>query len=100
MKKILPVLKNKYFLVGVFFLVWIIFFDSNRLISVFRYRNELKEIRKEKNYYIEQIQQNKELLHLYQTDKKALEKFAREKYFMKKDNEDVFLIVYEEEEKE
>jgi cell division protein FtsB len=96
MKKILPVLKNKYFLVGIFFVVWIVFFDVNRLISIFRYRSELREVRKEQSYYIEQIQNNKELLHLYQTDKKALEKFAREKYLMKKDDEDVFLIVYEE----
>ncbi len=88
-------MKNKYFLVGIFFVVWIVFFDVNRLISVFKYRKELKEVRKEKNYYLEQIAKNRELLELYKTDRKALEKFAREKYLMKKDDEDVFLIIYE-----
>lgn len=96
MKNILPVLKNKYFLVGAFFIVWVMFFDTNRLISVFKYRKELKEVRKEKNYYMEQITKNRELLELYKTDRKALEKFAREKYLMKKDDEDVFLIIYEQ----
>jgi len=95
-RKLLPYLKNKYILVGVFFVVWIGFFDTNRIVSVMRYRAELKQVQKEKRYYIEEIEKNAKLLELYQNDKKALEKFAREKYFMKKDNEDVFLIVYEE----
>jgi cell division protein FtsB len=96
MKKILPILKNKFFLVGVFFVVWIVFFDVNRLVSVFRHRAELREVKNEKKYLEEQISNNKYQLHLFKTDKKALEKFAREKYLMKKDDEDVFLIVYEE----
>lgn len=96
MKKFLPILKNKYFLTGVFFIVWIGFFDSNRLISVYRYRTELRDVRKERKYYIDQIENNKEQLHLFQTNRNALEKFAREQYLMKKDNEDVFLIVYEQ----
>lgn len=89
-------MKNKYLLVGIFFLVWMVFFDTNSFISLSKHRKELKEIRKEKDYYTEGIATNKELLHLYKTDRKALEKLAREKYLMKKDNEDVFLIVYEE----
>ncbi len=96
MKKILPVLKNKYFITGVFFIVWIVFFDSNRLVSVYRYRAELRDVRKQKRYYIEQIENNRSKLQLFETNQKALEKFAREKYLMKKDDEDVFLIVYEQ----
>jgi cell division protein DivIC len=95
-RKLLPYLKNKYILVGAFFVVWIGFFDTNRIVSVMRYRAEFKQVQKEKRYYIEEIEKNTKLLELYQNDKKALEKFAREKYFMKKDNEDVFLIVYED----
>ncbi len=95
-KKILPYLKNKYILLGVFFVVWIIFFDSNRLVTIFRYRAELREVRKEKAYYLNEIEQNKTELEKYKNDNDALEKLAREKYKMKKDNEDVFLIVDDE----
>lgn len=96
MRKILPILKNKYFLTGVFFVVWIFFFDSNRLLSTFRYKKELYNVEKERDYYLNEITTNKSLLQLYKTNKKALAKFAREKYMMKKDNEDIFLIVEEE----
>lgn len=81
---------------GAFFVGWMIFFDTNSCISISKHRKELKEIRKERDYYTEGIKKNKELLNLYKTDRKALEKLAREKYLMKKDNEDVYLVVYEE----
>jgi cell division protein FtsB len=96
MNKVIPLLKNKYLLVGVFFVVWMIFFDTNSFISISKHRKELREVKKEKDYYTSEIIKNKELIDLYKTDKKALEKLAREKYLMKKDNEDVYLIVYEE----
>lgn len=95
MKTIFNIIKNKYLIAILVFLVWIVFFDSNRLISVQRHRNELKKVNREKDYYQKEIEHNKKLLELYQTNIKALENFARENYLMKKDNEDIFLIVEE-----
>ncbi len=85
-------LKNKYLIVTAIFLVWIIFFAEFDLITFSKQREELKEM-KEKIEYL-----NKEVNNLHnekvglKTDSSMIEKYAREKYFMKKSNEDVFMI--------
>lgn len=92
MKHVLSILKNKYFVTLIFFLVWLIFFDRYDLISQHDFRQDLKDLRKEKKYYLEEIRKNTEVMNALQFDSIALEKFAREKYLMKKDNEDIFVI--------
>lgn len=91
-KKILRILLNKYLLVTVAFAVWMIFFDSNSILSRIKYRDKLNDLKKEKNFYLEGIKNDSTLNQKLLTDSLELEKFAREKYLMKKDNEDVFLI--------
>ncbi len=88
-----PVLGNKYFLVIAGFLIWILFFDSNSLISQYEDRQVLYELKKEKRYYQEEISKTQEQLNELKTDNRSLEKFAREKYKMKKDNEEIWLVV-------
>jgi cell division protein FtsB len=86
-------LKNKYLLTGAGFLVWILFFDSRDLItSHFRERAELARLEKNKKYYEQQIDVTKRELQQLKTDPALFEKYAREKYLMKRDNEDLFVI--------
>jgi cell division protein FtsB len=92
-KRILPHLKDKYVLATLIFLVWLTFFDRNDFFVQHEYSSKLNQLETEKQYYIDEIQKNRTALTSLMGNKKNLEKFAREKYLMKKDNEDIFLIV-------
>ena len=96
-KKAKPYLTNKYVIAVLIFVVWISFFDENRLISRISAKSELNKLEEQKDYYREQIEINKKRLNELKTNKDNLEKFAREQYIMRKPNEDVFVIVTEEE---
>jgi cell division protein DivIC len=88
-----PFLKNKYLLTGVGFAVWILFFDNRDFItSHFREKGELLRLQQSKKYYEQQIALTKQELDQLKTNPALLEKYAREKYLMKRDNEDLFLI--------
>lgn len=93
-------LKNKYVFTTLAFLIWLSFFDKNDFISEYSYRQQLKSLREDKEFYLNEIKVNKEKLNELMSSPANLEKFAREKYYMKKDNEDVFVIVYNEPVKE
>ena len=95
MKRLFDLIKNKFFLATVAFIIWMIFFDKNYLFSQYEYHQQLSKLKQEQEFYKAQTAQvNKDLDELT-SDKAKLEKFAREKYLMKKDNEDVFVIVHE-----
>ena len=100
MKRIPSWLKNKYVLSIIVFFVWMLFFDRNDFISQFSYRKDLRKLETDKEYYQKEIEQNKKDTKELMSDPKHLEKFARERYLMKKDNEDIFLIVYDQPKKE
>ena len=95
---ILPYIKNKYILTSIIFFLWILIFDNNNLVTRMKKINNLKQLQKEKLQYIEQIENDTRKLEELKTNKENLEKFAREQYLMKKDNEDVFIIIDEDEE--
>jgi len=95
--KIPSFLKNKYFYTIIGFIVWMLFFDGNNFISQIKLSNQLKELKQEENYYRNQIESDKEIIKALSSDSSALEKLAREKYLMKKDNEDIFLIIEDDE---
>lgn len=92
LKRLHPIFRNFYFITGTCFLFWMTFIDSNDLISRFNMSSKLRSLENEKEYYQEKMAEvekdRKELL----TNKELLEKFAREKYLMKKETEDVFII--------
>lgn len=90
---LLRIIKNKYFLTAIAILVWVLFFDKNDLFTQRDMVQKLRKLQKEKDYYTAEIENNKRELNELETNKKSLEKFAREKYLMKKDNEDVFVFV-------
>lgn len=93
MKRVVPVIKNKYFIATVLFLAWLTFFDKNDFFSQYEYRQKLKDQENDKKYYLDEIQKNRKDMNELMTNPKNLEKFAREKYLMKKDNEDIFVIL-------
>ncbi len=93
MQKLLPILKNKYYLSLIIFFIWMLFLDRNDFISQYQYRSKLRQLRKDKAYYQEEIRKVRSDLEELSTNERKLEKFAREKYLMKRDNEDVFVIV-------
>src|ERR1700709_1835557 len=93
MKRLFYLFRNKYFLITLAFVVWMIFFDKNDLFSQFQYHQQLNTLKQQRDFYQKETTQvNKDLDELT-SDPQKLEKFAREKYLMKKDNEDVFVIV-------
>ena len=88
-----PVFRNKYFLAGAAFAVWMVFFDRNDLFTQRERRMELRALEKSKQYYTDQITNERKVLEDLQNNPAAIEKYARERYGMKRDNEDVYLIV-------
>ena len=86
-------LKNKYLLTAAGFTVWILFFDNRDLItSHFREKGELRKLEQSKRYYEQQITITKQELDQLKTNPTVLERYAREKYLMKKDNEDLYRV--------
>ena len=92
-----PYVKNKFIMTVLVFLVWMTFFDENNFISQVKNQMKLAELEADKEHYEKEIAESQEDLKLLQNDKELLEKFAREKYLMKKDNEDIFVFAVEEE---
>lgn len=74
-------------------LVWLTFFDKNDVFTQYELIEKCYKLEKEKQYYLTEIEENRKNLEELKTNKKSLETFAREKYLMKKDNEDVFVFV-------
>jgi cell division protein DivIC len=95
LKILVKIFRNKYILTLLVFIVWILIFDRNNLIDRRKYLMALDEMEQQKIYYIEKIQHDSVRLNELRTDAENLEKFAREQYFMKKDNEEIFVIVDE-----
>ena len=86
------VLLNKYFLVGLAFLVWICFFDSNNLGRMFRSRRTLQSQRQQIEFYEQEISKMDRKLEQLKSERDSLEKFAREEYYYQQDGEDVYVI--------
>ena len=96
MTRILDLIRNKYLIAFVAFITWMLFLDHNDLMSQYEYRSQLNKLEAEKAFYtLESAKAVKDLNELT-TNQSKLEKFAREKYLMKKEDEDVFVIIQEE----
>ena len=91
-KKLPAILFNRYFIVSIVFIVWMLFFDQRNYFQQKETLGELDKLETKKRYYEEQIEKAKAELTDLQNDPAALEKFARERYLMKRDGEDVYII--------
>ena len=92
MKSIPSILLNKYILAISAFLVWMIFFDQKDFFYNSDRANELKKLQEKKAYYTAEIAKAKQELTDLQGNPTAIEKFGRERYMLKKDGEDVFIV--------
>jgi hypothetical protein len=86
-------LRNKYFYTFLIFGLWMLFFDNNNLVTQIRLNNSLRELEMERDFYISEIKKDRTATLELITDTLTLEKFGREQYLMKRDNEDIYLIV-------
>ncbi len=93
MQRLIDLFRNKYFIITIAFVVWMIFFDKNDLLS--QYHQEVAQLEQERDFYKQQNVKVARDLDELTSNPQKLEKFAREKYLMRKDNEDVFVIVKE-----
>ena len=86
-------LQNFYVLFVAFFLIWMLFIDSNDLISQYRLRSKLNRLKSQKEFYKAKKQEVIQSREGLTTNKELLEKFAREHYLMKKPTEDIYVVV-------
>jgi len=91
-KKLKSILLNKYLIVFVVFAVFVTFFDEHNLINRWKTGQKIGQLEKELKFYQNEIKSTKQKKNELQSSKENLEKFAREQYLMKKENEDIFII--------
>jgi len=92
-RRVLRAVRNKYVLISLLFLAWISFFDGNSLLERATMARKTARLEHEAVYYENVVKVNRQRLYELKTDSYNLEKYAREQYLMKRDNEDVFIIV-------
>ncbi|MBT8184156.1 MAG: septum formation initiator family protein [Eudoraea sp.] len=94
-KKWFALVSNIYVIVLTVFLVWMLFFDTNSLLIHWELRKEIKKLEKQQQFLKEQIEADRAIIDKL-SDPEELEKFAREQYYLKKKNEEIYLIEYED----
>ena len=87
-----PWLKSKYLIACVCFSVWMVFFDPKDILSDLERREKLNDLQTSELHLKQQITDARQELELLKNDAQSIEKYAREKYLMKKDNEDLFIV--------
>jgi cell division protein DivIC len=92
MSRLKSIITNKYLISGIAFAVWMAFFDRNDITLQLKRMHELSKLQQSEKLMSKQIADTREELDLLKTNPQTLEKYAREKYLMKKDNEDLFII--------
>ena len=91
-KKLPKPLRNKYLILFLLFILWVIFIDDYNLINQNKIKNTVDDLKSQKEFYINEIKSDSTELYKLQNDPAEQEKFAREKFLMKKENEDIFII--------
>ncbi|PKQ69217.1 septum formation initiator family protein [Labilibaculum manganireducens] len=92
---ILRIVRNKYVITFLIFYFWLFFFDQHSVWERKGNEDTIESLEKEKAYFIEKIETDKNRIHELKTNRKNLEKFAREQYLMKKKGEDIFIMIEE-----
>ena len=86
------IIKNKYFIASAFFVIWMLFFDPKDWSLINSRINKLEDLQQSEQHLTKQISETRKELDLLKTNAGTIEKYAREKYLMKKDNEDLFIV--------
>ena len=92
--KITSILKNRYIIILTLFTIWILFFDSNSTLVHIELNEKIENLENEAKYYKTEIKKDESELSKIETDS-GLEKYAREELYMKKENEDIYIIEYD-----
>ena len=93
--KFFKIVSNLYILISVVFFIWIFFIDSNSILVNIKLNKEINELKERKDILENQIQMDKKIISNLQNPD-SLEKYAREKLYMKKENEEIFIIEFEQ----
>ncbi|KAA3623563.1 MAG: septum formation initiator family protein [Flavobacterium sp.] len=94
-KKWFLVFSSTYVLILIFFIVWMIFFDTNSFFIHRELDQDIKGLEENKEFYKQEIDKDKAFIEKMK-DSTEMEKFAREKYYLKKENEDIYIIEHED----
>ena len=85
-------IRNKYFIASAFFIIWMLFLDVKDWSLMSNRREKLADLQKSEQHLNQLIRETRKELDLLKTNAQTIEKYAREKYLMKKDNEDLFIV--------
>lgn len=91
-KKIIPFITNRYFIVSIIFIVWMLFFDQRDFFQQRERASELKKVEDAKKYYQKEIESTQKQLDNIQNNKAAIEKYARERYLLRREGEELYLF--------
>tara|TARA_B100000959_G_C14770961_1_gene537470 strand:+ start:256 stop:576 length:321 start_codon:yes stop_codon:yes gene_type:complete len=91
-QKIPTLLRNKYLITFIIFLFWIFFIDTFDILTQIKMNKELKQLKKQEEFYKAEIEKDSTTIHNLNNIPEEQERFARERFLMKKDNEDVFIV--------
>jgi len=91
-KKIMPYVANRYFIVSIGFLVWMLFFEQRDFFQQRERAAELKKVEDAKKYYQKEIESTQKQLNNIQNNKAAIEKYARERYLLRREGEELYLF--------
>ncbi|MGZ2370263.1 FtsB family cell division protein [Ancylomarina sp. YFZ004] len=93
---LIKAISNKFSISLLVFFFWLFFFDQHSIWERKEYKSKIEALSEEKKHFLTKIKKDKESIHELKTNRENLEKFAREKYLMKKKNEDIFIIIEKE----
>ena len=88
-------LSNKYVLILILFLVWMVFFDANSYLIHHELDRDIDALEDNAEFYQKEIDHDKSFIKKME-DSNEMEKFAREKYYLKKENEEIYIIEHED----
>ncbi|AWI25863.1 FtsB family cell division protein [Flavobacterium pallidum] len=91
---LLRIVSNRYVLVLLVFVVWMLFLDNYSWLNHRLLDKDIDELNDNKHYYQEEIKKDVRNIKILK-DSNQIEKFAREKYYMKRDSEDIYIIEFE-----
>jgi cell division protein FtsB len=91
-QKIMPYVANRYFVVSIGFVVWMLFFDQRDFFQQRERAAELKKVEDAKKYYQKEIEYTQKQLNNIQNNKSAIEKYARERYLLRREGEELYLF--------
>jgi len=94
-KRWFRIISNKYILILSVFVVWMIFFDANSYLIHKELSDEIEKLERDAGIYQKEIDHDKSFMKNLE-DEEEMERFAREKYYLKRENEDIYIIEHED----